>query len=137
MLKGLDIIIVVIVAAAGGLAFVVLYNLNTINISERIRELATLKVLGFYDGEVSSYVFRENIILTIIGILCGYLLGNALHKSVITTVEPDSIMFGRNVYAPSYMYATLITLFFAIIINFSMHYKLKKIDMSTSMKSVE
>lgn len=137
MLKGLDIIIVVIVAAAGGLAFVVLYNLNTINISERIRELATLKVLGFYDGEVSSYVFRENIILTIIGIICGYLMGNALHKSVISTVEPDFIMFGRAVYPQSYLYATLITLFFALIINFSMHYKLKKIDMSTSMKSVE
>ncbi len=137
MLKGLDIIIVVIVAAAGGLAFVVLYNLNTINISERIRELATLKVLGFYDAEVSSYVFRENIILTVIGILCGYLLGSVLHKSVMSTVEPDSIMFGREVYAPSYLYATLITLFFAVVINFSMHYKLKKIDMSTSMKSVE
>lgn len=137
MLKGLDIIIVVIVAAAGGLAFVVLYNLNTINISERIRELATLKVLGFYDGEVSSYVFRENIILTVIGILCGYLMGNALHKSVISTVEPDFIMFGREVYPQSYLYATLITIFFALIINWSMHYKLKKIDMSTSMKSVE
>ncbi|MGN0374647.1 MAG: ABC transporter permease [Butyrivibrio sp.] len=137
MLKGLDIIIVVIVAAAGGLAFVVLYNLNTINIGERIRELATLKVLGFYDNEVSSYVFRENIILTLMGIICGYFLGNGLHKIVINIVEPDFIMFGRAVAPLSYVYATLITLFFAAVINFTMHFKLKKIDMSSSMKSVE
>lgn len=137
MLKGLDIIIVVIVVAAGGLAFVVLYNLNTINIGERIRELATLKVLGFYDGEVSSYVFRENVILTVIGILCGYGGGNILHKFVIDTIEVDMVMFGREIYASSYIYATLITLLFAIIINCSMHFKLKKIDMTTSLKSVE
>ncbi len=137
MLKGLDIIIVVIVAAAGGLAFVVLYNLNTINIGERIRELATLKVLGFYDGEVSSYVFRENVILTVIGILCGYIGGNFLHKFVIDTIEVDMVMFGREIYGSSYLYATLITLLFAVIINCSMHFKLKKIDMTTSLKSVE
>ena len=137
MLEGLDIIIVVIVAAAGGLAFVVLYNLNTINISERIRELATLKVLGFYDTEVSSYVFRENIILTIVGIFVGFFMGKGLHTTVINTVEPDMILFGRDVFIQSYLYATLITIFFALVINFSMHYKLKKIDMSTSMKSVE
>lgn len=137
MLAGLDIIIIVIVAAAGGLAFVVLYNLNTINIGERIRELATLKVLGFYDGEVSSYVFRENIILTVMGIVCGFFMGKVLHKTVIDTVEPNFVMFGREVYFTSYLYATLITLLFAIIINLSMHNKLKKIDMSTSMKSVE
>ncbi|MBQ4067814.1 MAG: ABC transporter permease [Lachnospiraceae bacterium] len=111
--------------------------INTINIGERIRELATLKVLGFYDGEVSSYVFRENIILTIIGIICGYFFGNILHKIVINTVEPDLGMFGREVFVMSYLYATLITLLFAILINISMHHKLKKIDMSTSMKSVE
>ena len=137
MLKGLDIIIVVIVVAAGGLAFVVLYNLNTINIGERIRELATLKVLGFYDGEVSSYVFRENVILTVVGILCGYIGGNFLHKFVIDTIEVDMVMFGREIYASSYLYATLITLLFAVIINCSMHFKLKKIDMTTSLKSVE
>ena len=114
-----------------------MYNLNTINISERIRELATLKVLGFYDTEVSSYVFRENIILTIIGIVVGFFMGKGLHTTVINTVEPDMIMFGRDVFIQSYLYATLITIFFALIINFSMHYKLKKIDMSTSLKSVE
>ena len=137
MFKGLDIIIVVIVVAAGGLAFVVLYNLNTINIGERIRELATLKVLGFYDDEVSSYVFRENVVLTFMGIGLGYILGNILHEFVIDTVEVNAVMFGRDIYFSSYLYSTLITIFFVIIINFSMHFKLKKIDMTTSLKSVE
>lgn len=137
MLTGLDIIIVVIVISAGGLAFVVLYNLNNINICERIRELATLKVLGFYDGEVSSYVFRENIILTIIGILTGYIAGIFLHRFVISTVEVDMVMFGRNIYLASFVYSTIITMIFSLIINLTMHYKLKKIDMTTSLKSIE
>ena len=94
-------------------------------------------MLGFYDGEVSSYVFRENIILTLMGIVCGFFFGKVLHNTIIDTVEPNLVMFGREVYFTSYLYATLITLFFACIINFSMHHKLKKIDMSTSMKSVE
>lgn len=137
MLNGLDIIIIVIVIAAGGLAFVVLYNLNNINICERVRELATLKVLGFYDGEVSSYVFRENVILTIVGILTGYAAGDFLHKYVIDTVEMDMAMFGRNIHAASFVYATVITVAFSLVINLTMHYKLKKIDMTTSLKSIE
>lgn len=137
MLTGLDIIIVVIVISAGGLAFVVLYNLNNINICERVRELATLKVLGFYDGEVSSYVFRENIILTIVGILTGYVAGIFLHRFVISTVEVDMVMFGRNIHFASFVYATIITTVFSFIINLTMHYKLKKIDMTTSLKSIE
>lgn len=137
MLKGLNIIILVIIIAAGGLAFVVLYNLNTINISERMRELATIKVLGFYDKEVSAYVFRENIVLTIVGIIVGYIAGNVLHTIVINTVEVDLVMFGRNIYFSSYLFSTGITLFFSIIINGIMHWKLKKIDMATSLKSVE
>lgn len=137
MLNGLNIIIIVIVIAAGGLAFVVLYNLNNINICERVRELATLKVLGFYDGEVSSYVFRENIILTIVGILTGCGAGKLLHEYVIDTVEMDMVMFGRDIYAPSFVYATIITVAFSLIINLTMHYKLKKIDMTTSLKSIE
>lgn len=137
MLLGLDIIIVVIIVAAGGLAFVVLYNLNNINICERIRELATLKVLGFYNKEVSAYIFRENIILTIVGILTGYVCGNFLHKFVISTVEVDMVMFGRQAKPLSYLLATLITIVFSIIINITMHFKLKKIDMTTSLKSVE
>lgn len=137
MLTGLDIIIIVIIISAGGLAFVVLYNLNNINICERIRELATLKVLGFYDGEVSAYVFRENVILTIAGILTGYVAGNFLHEFVVSTVEVDMVMFGRDIHSMSYVYATLITVAFALIINLSMHYKLKKVDMTTSLKSIE
>lgn len=137
MLSGLNIIIVVVIVAAGGLAFTVLYNLNTVNISERIRELATLKVLGFYDLEVSEYVFRENIVLTIIGILLGYFGGNILHEYVIDTVEVDLVIFGREIFMASYVYATLITIVFSLIINLIMHYKLKKIDMATSLKSVE
>ena len=114
-----------------------LYNLNNINICERIRELATLKVLGFYDGEVSAYVFRENVILTIAGILTGYVAGNFLHEFVVSTVEVDMVMFGRDIHSMSYVYATLITVAFALIINLSMHYKLKKVDMTTSLKSIE
>ena len=137
MLQGMDIIILVIIISAGGLAFVVLYNLNNINISERKRELASLKVLGFYDNEVSAYVFRENIILTIIGIMCGAVFGIWIHKYVIDTIEVDLVMFGRHIKMLSYVYSTLITLAFTIVINAMMHYKLKKIEMAASMKSVE
>jgi putative ABC transport system permease protein len=137
MLEGLDIIILVIIISAGGLAFVVLYNLNNINICERVRELATLKVLGFYDVDVSAYIFRENIILTMVGVLTGCLGGNLLHEFVMDTIEVDMVMFGRNIEFPSYIYATLITLTFAVLINLTMHFKLKKIDMTTSLKSVD
>lgn len=137
MLDGLDIIILVIIISAGGLAFVVLYNLNNINICERVRELATLKVLGFYDKDVSTYVFRENMVLSVVGILTGYFAGNLLHEFVMDTVEVDMVMFGRNIDLLSYIYATLITIGFTLIINLTMHFKLKKIDMTTSLKSIE
>lgn len=137
MLENLDIVIVVLIVSAGGLAFIVLYNLNNISINERKRELATIKVLGFYDIEVSQYVYRENIMLTIFGILLGSILGMILHKYVILTCEIDMIMFGRTIKGISYVYSTLLTCFFAVFINISMHFKLKKIDMATSLKSVE
>lgn len=137
MLENLDIVIVVLIVSAGGLAFIVLYNLNNISINERKRELATIKVLGFYDIEVSQYVYRENIMLTIFGILLGSILGMILHKYVILTCEIDMIMFGRTIRGISYVYSTLLTCFFAVFINISMHFKLKKIDMATSLKSVE
>lgn len=136
-LDNLDVVILVLIFAAGGLAFVVLYNLNNINISERKRELATLKVLGFYDVEVSGYVFRENVLLTIIGTITGIILGIILHQYVIKTVEIDMIMFGRHILFFSYIKSILLTFLFSIIINFSMHFKLKKIDMATSLKSIE
>lgn len=137
MLENLDIVIVVLIVSAGGLAFIVLYNLNNISINERKRELATIKVLGFYDIEVSQYVYRENIMLTIFGILLGSILGMILHKYVILTCEIDMIMFGRTIRGISYVYGALLTCFFALFINISMHFKLKKIDMATSLKSVE
>ncbi|MCB6725174.1 ABC transporter permease [Blautia producta] len=137
MLKSLDTVIYVLVIAAGLLAFVVLYNLNNINISERIRELATLKVLGFYDMEVSRYVFRENVCLTLIGCFLGIFFGKILHRFVILTAETDIMMFGRDIEIISFVYSILITLFFSAVVNFFMHFRLKKVDMVESMKSVE
>lgn len=137
MLSTLGSVIVVLIVSAGLLAFVVLYNLNNINITERQRELATLKVLGFYDGEVSQYVFRENILLTVIGILCGIFFGIFLHRYVITTVEVDAVMFGRNIKPISFVYSGILTCGFSLFVNLTMHMKLKKIDMVESLKSVE
>lgn len=137
MLQSLDLVIVVLIVSAGLLAFVVLYNLNNINITERRRELATLKVLGFYDTEVSSYVYRENIMLTIFSIAVGIVLGALLHRFVITTVEVDAVMFGRVVNWQSYLYSALFTTAFSLFVNWVMYYKLKKIDMVESLKSVE
>ena len=137
MLKSLDTVIYVLVIAAGLLAFVVLYNLNKINISERIRELATLKVLGFYDMEVSRYVLRENVCLTLIGCFLGIFFGKILHRFVILTAETDIMMFGRDIEIISFVYSILITLFFSAVVNFFMHFRLKKVDMVESMKSVE
>ena len=137
MLSTLGIVIIVLIVSAGMLAFVVLYNLNNINIMERQRELATLKVLGFFDGEVSQYVLRENIILTIAGILFGAVFGILLHRYIIVTVEVDAVMFGRNIRPISFVYCAVITCIFSIIVNIFMHRKLKKIDMVESLKSVE
>ena len=137
MLRSLDIVIVVLIVSAGLLAFVVLYNLNNINITERQRELATLKVLGFFDGEVASYVYRENMVLTLFGIIAGMGIGAFLHHYVIQTVEVDLMMFGRNVFPRSYGWSALITLAFALFVNFMMFYRLRKIDMIESLKSVE
>ena len=137
MLRSLNLVIVVLIVSAGMLAFVVLYNLNNINITERQRELATLKVLGFYDEEVASYVYRENILLTIIGSVVGMVLGNLLHRYIILTVEVEEAMFGRQIHWQSYLYSFLFTVAFSLFVNWVMFYKLKKIDMVESLKSVE
>ena len=137
MMDGMDIVIVVLVVSAGALAFVVLYNLNNINISERKRELATIKVLGFYDMETAEYVYRENVILTIFGILLGLGLGVILHHYVIITAELDMLMLGREVKPMSFVYGALLTGVFSAFVNFVLYYKLKKIDMVESLKSVE
>ena len=137
MLGALDSVIAVLIISAGMLAFVVLYNLNNISITERQRELATLKVLGFYNKEVTMYVYRENILLTFLGALFGIVLGKILHRFIIVTVEIESVMFGRNIDLSSFVYAFLLTLLFSLLVNGAMYFKLKKIDMVESLKSVE
>ena len=138
MLQSLDIVIVVLIISAGMLAFVVLYNLNNINITERKRELATLKVLGFYDKEVTEYVYRENILLTLIGSVFGMLLGKILHRFIIVTVEIDSGLCLEGILIRSvFVYAFLLTVVFSLFVNGVMYFKLKKINMVESLKSVE
>lgn len=137
MLSSLNLVVLVLIISAGMLAFVVLYNLNNINITERKRELATIKVLGFYDGEVGAYVYRENILLTAIGIMVGLILGKILHQFVIVTVEIDTFMFGRIIKLSSYIYSILWTIGFSLCVNLIMFFKLRKIDMIESLKSVE
>ncbi len=133
----IDYAVVIIITAAAALAFVVLYNLTNINITERTRELATLKVLGFYDREITAYVYRENIFLTIFGILLGLVLGRLLHSWLVLTVEVDMVMFGRT--APDYAYwlAVALTAVFSVVVNIAAHFKLKKVDMVESLKTVE
>ena len=137
MMSSLDLVVWVLIVSAGLLAYVVLYNLNNINITERRRELATLKVLGFYDMEVAEYVYRENVLLTVCGCLFGVAFGFILHRFVILTLEVDMIMFGRAIQPLSYALSILITFFFAAFVNFIMYFSLKKIDMVESLKSVE
>lgn len=136
-LKVMDLVVLVLIAAAAALAFVVLYNLTNVNITERIREIATLKVLGFYDGEVSSYVFRESVVLSLIGALVGLVLGYALCMFVITTAELDELMFGRRIHPISYVLAFVVTAAFSMIVNLIMTRVLKKVSMVESLKSVE
>ncbi len=137
MMHSLDLVIWVLIFSAGLLAFVVLYNLNNISILERKRELATLKVLGFYDIEVAEYVYRENVLLTVFGVILGIGLGLILHQFVIRTCEIDMIMFGRRIKLLSYLWSTLFTFLFAIIVNTAMFYRLKKVDMVESLKCAE
>ncbi len=136
-IASLMIVVVALIVSAGLLAFVVLYNLTNVNISERLREIATIKVLGFYDKEVSSYVYRENIFLTLIGAFSGLVLGIVLHALIMNMAEMPEIMFGRNINFISYGYAVCITMLFAILVNLAMYRKLQKIPMVESLKSVE
>ena len=137
MLGNLNVIIAVMILAAGLLAFIVLYNLNNINITERRRELATLKVLGFYPGELAAYVYRENVILTLFGTVLGMGLGFVLHWFVMQTVETETVMFGAEMRFTSYLFAILLTIVFAVLVNALMYFRMKKIDMIESLKSVE
>ncbi len=137
MLSSLNVVTWVLIISAGLLAFVVLYNLNNINISERRRELATIKVLGFYHGEVAAYVYRDNIWLTAFGCILGCFLGTLLHAYIVETVEVEIMMFGRSISTSSYILSILLTAFFSVFVNFIMYFQLKKIDMVESLKSVE
>ena len=136
-LKSLNYVVLILIISAGLLAFVVLYNLSNVNISERIRELATIKVLGFYDKEVYSYVTRETVLLTLIGIALGLIGGYFLSYFIIDTCEINMLRFNKVVEPMSYVYAALITIAFTVIVNIVTYFALKKIDMIESLKSVE
>ena len=135
--KSLDMVTLVLLVCAALLAVVVLYNLTNINIAERVREIATIKVLGFYNGETCAFVYRENIILTICGIIAGLFVGIVLHRFVILTIEINKTMFTRDIAPLSFLLAAAITAFFAAAVNFVMYFKIKKIDMVLSLKSIE
>ena len=137
MIHSISFIVVVLVISAAALAAVVLYNLSNVNISERIREIATIKVLGFTDTEVDHYVNRESIIMTVIGALAGLLVGVYLHDLIMNLAELDEVMFGRNINTISFFISFFMTLAFSLIVNGLMHFKLKKIQMVESLKAVE
>jgi putative ABC transport system permease protein len=137
MIESLGFVVVILTISAALLAFVVLISLTGINIDERRRELATLKVLGFYDKETAAYILRENIALTVIGTGFGLLLGIVLHRFVIETAEVDMVMFGRTVQPMSFLYAALLTLLFSGIVTVIMGRTIKRVDMMESLKSVE
>lgn len=133
----LNAIVILLIVCAGGLAFVVVYNLANINITERVREIATIKVLGFYDKETSDYINRENIISSVIGIIVGSFAGMVLHYFVVITSEVDLVLFNHQLVWWAYLYGALLTMGFTLIVNLVLHYKLKNIDMVESLKSVE
>lgn len=136
-LESLDAIVWLLIVCAALLAFVVLYNLANININERVREIATLKVLGFYDGETSAYIYRENVFTTLIGIVIGWAAGLVLHRFVVRTAEVDVVMFAREMVWYGYVLSALLTIVFAVIVNAVLHFKLKSVDMVRSLKSIE
>ena len=137
MMASLDLIILVIILCAAGLAFIVLYNLTNINITERVREIATIKVLGFYKKETASYVFRENVVLTLIGALAGLVLGKYFHRFVMAEIKIDMVSFDVTIKTISYVYSLLMTVAFAWFVNWFMGKKLERISMTESLKSVD
>ncbi|MDQ7938166.1 FtsX-like permease family protein [Lactiplantibacillus sp. WILCCON 0030] len=137
MFDSMNLVVLIFVISAGALALVVLYNLTNINVSERIRELSTIKVLGFYDREVTMYIFRENFILTGLGIILGCFLGNWLHRYILQTAETNALMFSPGIHPLSYVYSALLTLAFSLIVMLMMHRKLKRVNMLDALKSVD
>lgn len=136
-MERVDFVVVIIILAAAALAMVVLFNLSNINITERQRELATIKLLGFYDKEVSAYVYRENIVLTVFGTLMGCFMGHWLHIYLVRSTEINLMMFGRQTAPSAYVYAAILTMLFSVLVNVLAHFKMKKIDMVESLKSAE
>ena len=130
-------IVLVIIVCAGALAFVVLYNLANINVEERVREIATIKVLGFYDREVSAYIYRESILSSLLGIGVGLLLGIPFLRFIIRTAEVDAVMFNPALSPTMFLFSALLSLLFSLVVNLAMHFRLKKIDMVQSLKSIE
>jgi len=130
-------IVIILIVSAGLLSFIVLFTLTNININERMREIATIKVLGFYDNEVSAYVFRENLILTVIGACLGLIIGTPLTSFIVGSAEVDTVMFGRQIYPLSYILAAIITLIFALFVDIMMLKRIRDINMVEALKSVE
>ena len=137
MISSINYVVIMVIVLAAALAFVVLYNLTNINITERIREIATIKVLGFYSGETAAYVFRENFILTGIGAVLGLGLGKLLHVFIMDCINVEAVSFDSYITPLSYLLSVILTFVFAVIVNFFMLFKLKKINMAESLKSVE
>ncbi len=136
-ISSLNSIVWVLILSAGALAIIVLYNLTNINVNERIRELATIKVLGFYDREVSAYIYRENVISSLMGVAAGLILGIFFERFVIQTAEVDAVMFSPDIAPYCFILSAVLTLLFIAVVNFTFYFKLKKIDMVESLKSVE
>ena len=137
MLSSLNYIVLVVILSAAGLAFVVLYNLTNINITERIREIATIKVLGFYPNETAQYVFRENLVLTVLGMGVGLGLGILLHRYVMSQISVDMVYFNKQILPISFLFSFVLTIVFTILVNLFMRRKLERINMAESLKSVE
>ncbi len=137
MMSALDYIVILVLVCAAALAFIVIYNLTNINITERIREIATIKVLGFYKKETAHYVFRENVLLALVGALVGLGLGKILHAFIMECIQVDMVSFDVRINGISYLYSVLLTLFFALCVNKLMEGKLEKISMTESLKSVD
>lgn len=137
ILDSISMVVVIMIVCAGLLAFIVLYNLSIINITERLKEIATIKVLGFDDGEVSAYIFRENILLTVIGIVEGIISGIVVHRIVLMMADVDIITYGRNIDFSSFIYSVVLAFGFSMLVNIVLHSKLKKVEMVESLKSIE
>ena len=137
MMGSMDLIVVVIILCAAGLAFIVLYNLTNINITERVCEIATIEVLGFYENETAAYVFRENTILTFLGALAGLVLGVFLHRFVMSQIVVDMVAFDVHVKPVSFVYSVVLTLVFTWFVDRLMRKKIDAISMAESLKSVD